>query len=144
MERRRVEHGTPEYEQTVALRYEILRRPLGLTFDAKQLAAECDELHLALFDGVEVVACLVLTPLADGDVKMRQVAVREGLQGTGLGRVLVEFSESVARDRGFRRMVLNARETAVPFYLRLGYAIEGEPFEEVTIPHRHMLKRLEP
>lgn len=142
MEVRLVEHGSDDYVRTVDLRYEILRRPLGLTFDPDQLAAEDRELHLAIFDGDEVAACLVLTPLEAGDIKMRQVAVASNRQGTGLGRQLVDQSESVAKERGFRRMVLNARESAVPFYLRLGYAIEGEPFEEVTIPHRHMVKDL--
>ena len=32
-------------------------------------------------------------------------------------------------------MVLHARQTAVPFYERLGYETYGEPFVEVTIPH---------
>lgn len=142
MDLRVVEHGSADYHRTVALRFEILRRPLGLTFDPEQLAAEDRELHLALFAEDELMACLVLTPLADGQIKMRQVAVQAGQQGQGLGRKLVEFSEAVARERGFTRMVLNARDTAVPFYLRLSYAIEGEPFEEVTIPHRHMAKDL--
>jgi predicted GNAT family N-acyltransferase len=40
-------------------------------------------------------------------------------------------------------MILHARATAVPFYLRLGYTVVGEPFEEVGIPHRGMEKALD-
>ncbi|MCC7435882.1 MAG: GNAT family N-acetyltransferase [Methanoregulaceae archaeon] len=144
MECRLVDHGTPEYEATVSLRYEVLRKPLGLDFTPEQLAAEVTDLHCALWEfGIpEPLACLVLTPLSEGEIKMRQVAVRPDHQGQGLGRILVEFSETTARARGFTRMVLNARDTAVDFYLRLGYTIEGEPFTEVTIPHRRMAKSL--
>jgi len=39
-------------------------------------------------------------------------------------------------------MILSARDTAIPFYERLKYNVEGEPFEEVTIPHRLMAKNL--
>ena len=39
-------------------------------------------------------------------------------------------------------MTLHAREAAVPFYERLGYLSEGEPFDEVGLPHRAMRKRL--
>jgi predicted GNAT family N-acyltransferase len=39
-------------------------------------------------------------------------------------------------------MVLNARDTAIPFYLHLGYELVGEPFVEVGIPHRKMRKAL--
>lgn len=35
-----VEFATPEYDGTVRLRYEILRKPLGLFFTENDLAAE--------------------------------------------------------------------------------------------------------
>ncbi len=139
---RPVAHGSPEYEATVELRREVLRRPLGLDFTEEQLAAEAGDTHLALFDGEEVVGCLILTSKDATTVKMRQVAVRPGRQGKGVGRRLVALAESMAYLKGHRRMVLNARDTAVPFYVVLGYAIEGEPFEEVGIPHRAMFKEL--
>jgi ribosomal protein S18 acetylase RimI-like enzyme len=78
----------------------------------------------------------------DGDVKMRQVAVDPQAQGQGVGRALVEASEALARRLDYRRMVLHARETAVPFYERLGYDRVGERFEEVTLPHFKMVKAL--
>lgn len=137
-----VAHGSPEYDQTVELRRTVLRRPLGLDFTPEGLASEMDDLHLALFEDDSVVACLVLVALEDGRLKMRQVAVREDRQGTGLGRQLVRAAETQATGQGFLTMTLHARETAVPFYLSLGYAVEGEPFEEVGLPHRAMSKSL--
>ena len=136
-----VAFGSREYEATVALRREVLRRPLGLDFAPEQLAAEAGDVHFALFEGEDAVACLILVPQADG-VKMRQVAVRGDRQGRGLGRRLVGLSEAWARERGLRTMVLHARESAVPFYEALGYGAEGEPFEEVGLPHRAMRKAL--
>lgn len=142
LEIRVVAHGSPPYEETVALRFRILRKPLGLIFTPEQLAAESNDVHLAAYVNGSLAACLVLSPLGEGAVKMRQVAVDEGLQGQGLGTALVERSEDEARKRGWTLMTLSARETAVPFYLRLGYDLVGEPYEEVTIPHRKMQKRL--
>jgi predicted GNAT family N-acyltransferase len=78
--------------------------------------------------------------LGDGKLKMRQVAVAERAQRRGVGRVMVERSEEFARDHGFDEIVLNARETAVPFYLALGYDRIGDRFEEVGIPHWKMRK----
>ena len=40
--------------------------------------------------------------------------------------------------QGGSEIALHARESAVPFYLALGYGLVGEPFEEVGIPHRKM------
>lgn len=139
---RLVEFGSEEYRQTVRLRDAVLRAPLGLTFTPEQLDGETEDLHVACFLGDELVACLVLTPKDDGAIKMRQVAVRPTLQGQGIGKALVRASEQIARERGYREMVLHARETAVSFYLHLEYEVVGEPFEEVTVPHRAMRKAL--
>jgi predicted GNAT family N-acyltransferase len=122
----------------------VLRWPLGLDFTDEQIQAEDSEVHIAALEADKVVGCLVLTPMDEGVIKMRQVAVEPELQGQGIGAQVVELSEQVARARGFNEMVLHARDTAVPFYLRLGYEVFGEPFEEVTIPHRKMRKYLGP
>jgi predicted GNAT family N-acyltransferase len=137
-----VQHGSPEYAQTVELRRAVLRLPLGLDFTAEELAAEASDFHLAAFEEDMVVACLVLVPMPQQQVKMRQVAVRPELQGKGVGTALVEASEEFSKQRGFSLMTLHARDSAVRFYKRMGYHIEGETFEEVGIPHYKMVKRL--
>ena len=138
-----IEFATPEYDEAVRLRYEVLRRPLGLDFTPEQLAAEYEDVHLVTFDArSQIIAYLCLTPLDDARVKMRQVAVAPAWQGKGVGKQLVAASEQRARELGFTRMTLHARETAVPFYLQLGYHTVGERFEEVTIPHFAMEKAL--
>ncbi|MFZ9754642.1 MAG: GNAT family N-acetyltransferase [Bacteroidia bacterium] len=142
MECRWVEFGSEAYFQALALRDEVLRKPLGLSFDPESLALEKHDTHLVgLVHGV-VVACCILTA-AGPDAKMRQVAVSFEKQGQKLGRSLVEFSEQKAREMGFKRMVLHARMGAVPFYQRLGYSIDSEEFIEVGIPHRSMSKLVE-
>lgn len=138
-----IDFGTPEYDETVRLRDQVLRKPLGLEFTAEQLAEEYDSRHLTAADADgNLLACLVLVPLEDGEIKMRQVAVRPDVQGRGVGTALVKYSEQSAFDEGYRKMVLHARETAVPFYRKLGYSIEGGRFTEVGIPHVKMQKKL--
>ena len=41
-------------------------------------------------------------------------------------------------------MVLHARESAVPFYEKLGYSLGGDRFQEATLPHWAMNKRSAP
>lgn len=137
-----VEHGSPLYRECIALRLAVLRTPLGLSFTEEELQRESASLHLACHDGKDLVGCLVLVPLPDGEIKMRQVAVAPAAQGRGIGRSLVDAAETLARHRGFNLMTLHARTTAVPFYERLGYETVGEEFVEVTVPHLVMQKRL--
>lgn len=137
-----IEHGSGEYEQTVALRHQVLRKPLGLSYDPTELAGEKDSFHLALGEEAELVACLVLKPLDERFIKMRQLAVRQNAQGKGFGRALVNYAESFLKGRGYEEIVLHARETARGFYEKLGYEVEGDPFIEVGLPHLFMRKQL--
>ena len=139
----RIEHGSPAYEAMVELRQRVLRIPFGHPLTPEELAAESGDAHLVGYLDGALAACLVLTDSGDGSVRMRQVAVDPALQGTGIGRGLVEFSERVAREIGVHEMRLHARDTAVGFYDRLGYSIEGEWFDEIDIPHIIMRKRLD-
>ncbi|MBN9501019.1 MAG: hypothetical protein BGO01_05205 [Armatimonadetes bacterium 55-13] len=143
MEVREIGHDSCEYLVALELRRQILRRPLGLDFTADQITAEAADFHIAAMEGIELVGCLVLSPQDETTIKMRQVAVTPDRQGQGIGARMVIYSEEFARAKGFKVMTLNARDTAVHFYLRLGYEVVGEPFEEVTIPHRKMQKGLD-
>ena len=137
-----IEHGSGEYEETVALRDEVLRKPLGLSYDPAELAGEKDSFHLALREGLELVACLVLKPLNERCIKMRQLAVRESSQAKGFGREFVNYAHSFVTERGYAEIVLHARETARGFYEKLGYEAEGDSFVEVGLPHIAMQKKL--
>ena len=138
-----VEFATPEYDETVALRYKILREPLGLDFTEEQLAAEYADFHLAAYSEAWILrGCLVLTPKTDKILKMRQVAVSIESQSKGIGTLLVQASEAFGSANGFEMMELNARDTAIPFYEKLDYQKVGEEFVEVNIPHFKMVKQL--
>lgn len=137
-----IKHESVQYALTIALRDRVLRHPLGLYFTPEQLEEEKNEFHLTAWQGNELLGCLVLKPVDMYIVKMRQVAVSTQAQGQGIGKMLVAWSETFAREHLFTTMQLHARDTAVPFYLQLGYEIYGEAFTEVSIPHRSMQKQL--
>ena len=139
---REVAHDTPEYWATVDLRSSILRKPIGLQYRPGELEDEKNARHIVCYHGNRLVGCLMLSLREGGDIQMRQVAVVPELQRQGIGRALVEYCEEWARNAGYRRMILHARETAVVFYESLGYAKVGDRFVEVTIHHWAMEKRL--
>jgi predicted GNAT family N-acyltransferase len=131
-----------EYESELELRNEILRKPIGLDLYAEDLSKEGNDFHIGAFKNDELVGCLVLTPLGNKEVKMRQVAVKEIFQCLGIGKKMVEFSEAISQENNYNKIILNARKTAVPFYERLNYKIIGDEFIEVCIPHNKMFKIL--
>lgn len=137
-----IDHGTKEYEQMVHLRYEILRKPIGLTFDKKELDDEKDDVLIGAFEDERILGCCLLTKVDDKTVRLRQMAVPNNLQGKGIGRALMIFAENIARDLGYHKLIMHARKTAIGFYNKLGYSAVGSEFEEVTLPHFVMEKIL--
>lgn len=134
--------GDPDQVQSIGLRYEVLRRPLGLMFDPEELFAESAEVHIVAKQGDLVVGCMLLKPAGAMVLKMRQVAVTEKGQGSGTGTAMVAFAGDWAKNNGYTAVELHARMTAVPFYKRLQYEVLGEEFEEVGIPHLKLRKQL--
>jgi predicted GNAT family N-acyltransferase len=55
---------------------------------------------------------------------------------------VLEFLIEKARQRGFRRAVLDAQVHAEGFYLKQGFTPVGEVFEEAGIMHRRMERAL--
>lgn len=137
---RQIEHNSPAYEQAVQLRREILRIPLGLDFSEEELLLEAGEYHLGAYEQNQLLAVLSLKPISASEIKMRQVAVQMDLQKRGVGKQLVLYSENFARSKGYKKIVLHARNTAIDFYLIMGYSITGPEFMEVNIPHYKMYK----
>lgn len=126
----------------VQLRTDILRRPLGLIFTPDELEREKAEILIGAFEEEKMLGCCMLVQEEPSSVRLRQMAVLNNLQGKGIGRALMQFAENIARDRGFKKITMHARKSAIGFYEKLGYRISGEEFEEVTIPHFVMEKFL--
>jgi N-acetylglutamate synthase-like GNAT family acetyltransferase len=137
-----IDHGSKEYRQMVDLRTQILRKPLGLSFSDEELENEKDNLLIAAYEDDIMLGCCMLIQVAPDTVQLRQMAVKAGLQGKGIGRVMMQFAENIARDRGNEKIIMHARKTAAGFYERLGYKIVDEEFLELNIPHYNMEKQL--
>jgi predicted GNAT family N-acyltransferase len=130
------------YQKMIELRYEVLRKPLGLNFTAEQLAAEEQDILLGCFDdsGNELLGCSVLSSVDEHTLQLRQMAVSTEQQGKRIGRELIEYAEEVATCMGITKIVLHARKSVEGFYQKLGYHTIGDEFMEVTIPHYYMEK----
>ena len=126
----RFQPNTAEYQEALRLREDVLRTPLGLSLTPDDLTQDSECFHLGGFDGIQLTAVLLLQPLDDQTVKMRQVAVSLERQRTGTGTQLIAFAETFARQKDYGTMVAHARGTALGFYLRLGYTAVGDEFLE--------------
>jgi N-acetylglutamate synthase-like GNAT family acetyltransferase len=137
-----IDYGTKEYKQMIDLRYDILRKPLHLSFETNQLDDEKNDILVGAFEEEKMLGCCLLTALDKHCLRLRQMAVQNNLQGKGIGAAMMNFAENVARDAGYKKIVMHARKTAIGFYEKLGYKVSGNEFLEISIPHFVMEKKL--
>ena len=141
--------NTISSETTHIVRHPVLRPGLAVG----NCILPGDELkttiHLGAYDQNTLLGvCTILDnpkngPFTLSNGQIRGMAVRSSYQNNGVGRLLVEEAERLARSRGFEVIWMNARKGASGFYLKMGYSIEGSEFEvPIFGPHYVMKKRL--
>jgi len=108
----------------------------ALVYDERDPACR----HVLAFCSGELAGAGRLDPGLEA--KVGRVAVLAEFRGTGVGRRLMAGLESLAVAAGFQSVWCHAQRSAVPFYLRLGYAAQGDEFLEAGIPHRLMRREL--
>ena len=108
-----IDYGSPEYDQMLKLRYDLLRKPLGLSFDPKELEKEKEDVLMGAFEDDRLLGCCLLTRENDKVMRLRQMAVPNNLQGKGIGRALMIFAENIARDMKYETLMMHARITAI-------------------------------
>lgn len=137
---KQVNSSSPEYPQIWQLREEILRKPLGLSLKNEDLGDDdLDTIFIALHNDF-VIGCVMMHPLQNNIIKLRQMALYETWQGKGIGQLLVKEAEKYSWQQGYDKIVLHARQYAIGFYERLDYHINSDVFIEVNIPHVAMEK----
>jgi predicted GNAT family N-acyltransferase len=139
---KQIDHGSKEYQQMVTLRMDILRKPLGLSFTNEELAKEKEDILIGAFDEDKILACCLLTKIDNATIKLRQMAVHNNVQGKGIGASMMSFAETVARDKGYKKLMMHARNTAIGFYEKFDFKVNGGEFIEVNVPHHVMEKKL--
>ena len=137
-----IDYGTHEYRQMVKLRDDLLRKPLGLTFSKEELESEKDNMLIAAFEDDDILGCCMLVEKDNDTTRLRQMAVLNNLQGKGVGSAILQFAENLARDRGYKKIIMHARKNTAEFFEKCGYKISGAEFIELTIPHYQMIKEL--
>ncbi|MEM7192137.1 MAG: GNAT family N-acetyltransferase [Pseudomonadota bacterium] len=134
--------GSYLYRTALRLREDILRRPLGLTVSHEELADDTMRQHFCAVRFGAVVGTISVRPLDETTLHLKQMAVVSQGRAAHIGSDLVAHVEDWGARAGFRRMVAHARVGVEGFYLKLGYAPEGDIFLEQTIPHLRVTKRL--
>lgn len=138
-----IDYASPLYQEVLNLRNEVLRKPLGLNLFDEDLTEDRDQYIVIAKIEAQVVACVMLKILDKDTIKIRQMAVLDYMQSKRIGSLLFHYAENFCALNEYYHIELNARQTAIEFYLKQGYQVVGEEFIEVGMPHMKMIKHLE-
>lgn len=112
-----------EWNDYYDLRYRILRAPLDQPRGSEKNDGDSTGVHFALYENTVLKAIARLDQADDSIAQVRFVAVEENVRGKGYGKAIMIATEEAAKDRGDTEMILQARDYAVDFYLKLNYQL---------------------
>jgi YbgC/YbaW family acyl-CoA thioester hydrolase len=115
------------------------RIPAELEWDE----ADAMALHAVAYNRLgQAIATGRLLPATGGVAKIGRMAVHQALRGGGVGAQVLRALAAQAAARGDHAIELHAQRSARAFYAGLGFAPQGEPYEEAGIPHVTMTRAL--
>lgn len=126
--------------ETYSLRRSILRKNTPNESHEFNGDFDVNTFHLGYFEENNLLG--IVTLMMSGDIaQLRGMAVDENHQGKSIGRKLVLAAEEILTKKDIRKIWMNARETAVPFYEKLGYKTEGEIFMIKPIGFHYLMTK---
>ena len=116
-----------DWERYFELRWRVLRAPWQQPKGSEKDDRETDSVHLMLCDASRMplaVGRLHLNSLQEAQIRF--MAVDPSVTRQGFGATVLKALERRATEGGARRIVLNAREQAIPFYQKHGYVVTDD------------------
>lgn len=142
IEIRSITYGSEEYEKSIDLRNEVFRKPWGLDIRDQDLTGDKDMDMFGAYKNNKLIATVFLDEDDKKNAVIKSVAILEEYRGNGLGRYLMNYIETIAKSRGYKKAKLMGRVSAELFYKKLGYKTISEPYDYHTISHVDMVKEL--
>lgn len=103
-----------------------------------------ENIPMLMFMDGEPVATVRLDKTGDNNIIIRLVAVRRDLQGKGVGKELMNLIIEHTKMTGVRKILVNARDTALGYYEKFSFTEEAwDPSELVGIAHDSIQMSLE-
>ncbi|MCB0410451.1 MAG: GNAT family N-acetyltransferase [Flavobacteriales bacterium] len=113
-----------DFKKIMDLRYEILRKPWNQSYESSSDGNESETYNAFIEANNKAIACGRLQLNSDEIAQIRYMAVSNENQGQGLGAKILIALEQKVKEIGVKKIELHARENAVAFYKKHGYAVK--------------------
>jgi len=144
--------ASPAYDELVNMRIETLYKPLDATISIENFAIEYKDVHLAFYnDNAQMIGGIVAKVCEEEDEFMnkrkicllKEVVVKEELQGVGYGAAILAELESLLISKGYKEVRLYTHLGAMEFYGKSGYLKHGKELDIHGIKQHVMKKKIQ-
>ncbi|ALM92949.1 MULTISPECIES: bifunctional GNAT family N-acetyltransferase/hotdog fold thioesterase [Alteromonas] len=133
-----------EFEAYFHFRWAHLRQPWNFPPGSEKDEYEQVAEHRTIVNGKgEIVACGRVHLNTAEEAQIRHIAVHPDHLRKGLGQMIMDALENVAKELGAIRAVTNSREVSIDFFSSCGFVVEREaPNELGMLRRQQMVKKL--
>lgn len=126
-------------KDTLPLRHQVLWPDQPL--ENSKVEGDEDALHFGGYLDKKLV-CVASLFWEEPGIRLRKFATDPAFQGQGIGTKMLSHLLKEAQATGAETFWFDARESALPFYERNGYSLEGKRFFKGDIPYRRITRAL--
>ena len=100
--------------------------------------------HALAYQNKQAIGTGRLVLLEPGYGQIGRMAVLPSHRGKGIGADILRHLIDLARQQEVQNLILHSQVTAIPFYEKLGFVVDGPTYDEAGIAHRNMMLLLPP
>ncbi|MGG5325693.1 hypothetical protein IGJ83_003334 [Enterococcus pernyi] len=131
-------YGSKEYDESLILRDEILRKPLGVSIFNQDYSHEIESIIIGAFEQKKLIGVGIMSSIDSKKRKLEFLCVDKNIQSQGVGKQILEYLENIAVRENSKIIELDARFTAVGFYNKMGYETYGDTYLLNNAPTDHI------
>ncbi|AIF80677.1 hypothetical protein I862_00560 [endosymbiont of Acanthamoeba sp. UWC8] len=84
--------------------------------------SDSNNLHYVFYKGADIIGVIQLEQLTSKKVAFRNIAIKGNFKNRGFGSDLIKQAERIAKNKGYKLILLHAAKEAYNFYKRNGFS----------------------
>ncbi|MFH6984106.1 GNAT family N-acetyltransferase [Marinoscillum luteum] len=115
-----------DLDRALKIRSEVFVKEQGIPPHLDHDADDATSIHLLAYADKELIGTGRLTEVPASGWQLARIAVIKSYRGLGIGRMIIENLENIARSKNARRVFLRPHKHLQSFYEQLGYQLMND------------------
>ena len=127
------------YKQAYAIRQKVFIEEQGVPRELELDEYDPMAWHALAFRKGQCIGTGRLVEVAQNAGQIGRMAVLADFRGQGFAKAILIKLIELASNQGMSTLTLHSQVSAIPFYEKFGFIVQGSIYEEAGIPHRNMI-----